>query len=92
MAESKASKKSHSLILQDRKDLQLTGVSDVGNFDDTAVTIFTDIGELLVRGKNLQINNLSLEKGEVHLSGEIDSLSYGEKESRNAGFLSKIFK
>ncbi|MDR1466815.1 MAG: sporulation protein YabP [Oscillospiraceae bacterium] len=92
MAEPKTSIKPHNLIMEDRKNLQITGISDVGNFDDSVVVLFTEVGELSIKGKKLHINNLNLERGEIHLDGEIDSLSYSENQQTSAGFFSKIFK
>lgn len=82
----------HSLILENRKALTLTGVSDVDSFDEQAVVAYTDLGELTVRGKNLHISKLSLETGELTLDGEIGSMVYTENQPRSAGFLSKLFR
>lgn len=82
----------HSLILENRKALTLTGVSDVDSFDEQAVVAYTDLGELTVRGENLHISKLSLETGELTLDGEIGSMVYTENQPRSAGFLSKLFR
>ena len=82
----------HSLILENRKALTLTGVSDVDSFDEQAVVAYTDLGELTVRGKNLHISKLSLETGELTLDGEIGSMVYTENQPKSAGFLSKLFR
>lgn len=82
----------HSLILENRKALTLTGVSDVDSFDEQAVVAYTDLGELTVRGKNIHISKLSLETGELTLDGEIGSMVYTENQPRSAGFLSKLFR
>ncbi|MDR0738818.1 MAG: sporulation protein YabP [Oscillospiraceae bacterium] len=92
MAEQKQSSKSHTLNLSNRKLLKLTGVNDVGNFDDKTVVVYTDLGELSVKGRELRINNLNLEKSELFLEGEIDSLFYSQNISPNTSFFSKIFR
>jgi sporulation protein YabP len=90
--EKKAVKMPHSLILENRKNMTVTGVSDVDSFDDQAVVAYTDLGELTVRGKNLHINKLSVETGELALEGEIVSMSYTDNQSSSGGFLSKLFR
>ena len=54
---------------------------------------------LMVRGTDLHVNRLSVEKGEVDLSGSIDSIAYsnisqsgGKTTKTTEGFLSKLFK
>lgn len=85
-------KPSHSLILENRKVLTVTGVSDVDSFDEQAVVAYTDLGELTIKGQSLHISKLSLETGELTLDGEIDSMIYTENRPRSAGFLSKLFR
>ena len=82
----------HSLILENRKSLTVTGVSDVDSFDEQAVVAYTDLGELTRRGKNLHINKLSLETGELTLDGEVSSMTYTDNQSSNSSFLSKLFR
>lgn len=82
----------HSLILENRKSLTVTGVSDVDSFDEQSVVAYTDLGELTIRGRNLHINKLSLEVGELTLDGEISSMTYTDNQSNNVGFLSKLFR
>lgn len=90
--DNKLSRLPHSLILENRKMLTLTGVSDVDSFDEQTVIAYTDYGELTVHGKNLHINKLSLETGELALDGEIVSLSYTDHQSNSGGLLSKLFR
>ncbi len=92
MIDEKKTNVPHSLILENRKKLALSGVSDVDSFDDQSITAYTDIGELIIRGKNLHINKLNLESGELHLDGEIYSMIYTENQSSNTSFFSKLFR
>ena len=66
----------HQLILEDRRALTVSGVSDVDSFDELTVVVYTDLGELTVKGENLHINRLNLESGELMLEGHIQSLVY----------------
>ena len=66
----------HSALLKDRQELHLSGVTDVDSFDETGIVAYTDIGELSIGGENLHITKLSLETGEVDISGRIDAIVY----------------
>ena len=83
-----------NLILENRGKLSVSGVNDVLSFDDQVVMVDTELGLLTVKGENIRINKLSLDKAEVIIEGEISSLSYSQnKQEKNSGtLLSKIFK
>lgn len=82
----------HSLILENRHTLTATGVSNVDSFDEQSVVAVTSLGELTIRGENLNINTLNMETGELTLEGDIDSMSYSDAEPGSGGFLSRLFK
>ena len=69
----------HKVIINDRKSGSITGVSDVLSFDIHEVVLETSQGMLVVKGEDLHVNRLNLEKGEVDLDGTIDSLTYSSK-------------
>ena len=73
----------HRLTLNERKQLSMTGVSEVISFDETAVVLRTELGTLLIQGRDLQLKTLSLEGGQVAVDGTVTSLSY--EEPRPAG-------
>lgn len=82
----------HQVIMQDRRALTVSGVSDVDSFDEATVVVYTDMGELTVKGENLQIHRLNVETGELTMEGNIDSLTYSEMQSHSGGFFSRLFK
>nr|WP_317413807.1 sporulation protein YabP [uncultured Solibaculum sp.] len=90
--EKKTMKMPHNVILEDRRNLTVSGVSDVDSFDEQNITVFTDMGELAVRGYNLHINKLNIETGELTLEGEISSLIYTDEQQRGSGFFGRLFK
>lgn len=75
----------HKLVLNERKLLTVTGVTEVVSFDDAAVIAQTELGTLVVQGKNLQLKTLLPDGGQVTVEGEISSLVY--EEPRPAGSL-----
>lgn len=87
--------KSHKLVVNNRKTSTVTGVLDVLSFDLNEIMLETEQGMLMVRGNDLHVNRLSLEKGEVDLAGKIDSITYSDvsqKMKQGESFLTKLFK
>ena len=80
--EEKNVQKGHKLVINNRKTSLVTGVLDVLSFDLGEVLLETEQGMLMVKGTDLHVNRLNLEKGEVDLSGAIDSVSYSEVHSQ----------
>ena len=81
----------HKLSMSNRNNIQITGVNDVISFDSNEIILDTESGLLLLRGEELHISHLTLEKGEVH----VDSLTYSEanKTSKQAEkFFGRLFK
>ena len=91
MNEEKRSLGADNLILEERGSLTVTGVSDIDSFDDQTVVVYTELGELTVRGSGLHINRIDVEVGELNLEGQIDSLSYSEQAVRG-GFFARMFR
>ena len=73
----------HSLKLRDRRIGTVTGVQDIKSFDDKEILLFTKAGKLLIKGEQLHVKQLDLEKGEVDLEGKVDSLTYLSKNTDN---------
>jgi len=73
--------KSHKVLLVNRKSGAFSGVVDVLSFDVAEILLETEQGMLLIKGHDLHVNRLSLEKGEIDIEGRIDSLTYSELKS-----------
>ncbi len=70
----------HNIILENRARLSISGVTDVEGFDENAVSLYTSMGDLVVRGKDLKVEAVSLETGEMLISGQVKSLAWGDKD------------
>ncbi len=92
--EKKMMKIPHNVILEDRRLLTVSGVTDIDSFDEQAVILFTDLGELTIKGDDLHINKLNVDSGELSVEGTIYGLSYAEPDHKpgNGGILSKLFR
>ena len=84
------SAQSHSLSLNDRRRLTVSGVEDVESFDEETVTLVTCGGTLGVRGSGLKIEKLSLDGGELVVEGHIDSLDYAESTPGRRGWFGRL--
>ena len=77
----------HKLLVHNRKAASITGVNDVLSFDIAEILLETEQGMLLIKGEDLHVKKLMLEKGEVEIEGKIDSFTYSElvKEQKGGG-------
>ena len=75
----------HKLTLNERKQLTVSGVTEVVSFDETAVIAHTQLGTLVVQGKDLQLKTLLPEGGQGSVEGQICARIY--EEPRPAGSL-----
>lgn len=87
--------KTHKISVNNRRTCNISGVSDVLSFDVKEVILETEMGMLMMKGAELHVNRLTLEKGEIDIEGTIDSITYSEVMSggkQNDSFLSKLFR
>lgn len=68
----------HKLQLNERRQLTMSGVTEVVSFDENTVVLQTALGTLIVQGSQLQLKTLSLEGGQVAVDGNISALIYEE--------------
>ncbi len=80
----------HTLSLLNRKNMSLSGVSDVTEFSDSKVLLKTGLGGLCIRGRGLSVSQLSTQNGTLDINGEIDTIQYTGK--GKDGFFAGLFK
>ncbi len=88
--EEKQPSKAHSINMEDRTRLNITGVEDVESFDENVIVMNTSSGDLIVRGSGLHIGKISLDIGQLSVEGSISELSY-EDNAPTGGFWQKLF-
>lgn len=87
--------KTHQIHMNARKSAEITGVRDVRSFDEQEIVLETELGVLMIRGAELHVGRLTLEKGEVDITGRIDSLIYTERKGHTKNgesILSRLFQ
>jgi sporulation protein YabP len=82
----------HNIIMENRRHLTITGVMDIDSFDESSVILFTDLGELTIKGEGLHINRIDVESGDLLMEGEIEQLYYTDNQPQQGGFFAKIFR
>ena len=93
--EERTAQKNHKLVVNNRKTSLVTGVLDVLSFDLNEILLETEQGMMMVKGTDLHVNRLSVEKGEVDLSGNIDSVAYSDVQAhakQQENLFSKLFR
>lgn len=82
-----------NLILENRKNLSISGITDVDSFDEKAICLYTQLGELTIQGRELHIDNMSVETGDMTITGDIWAVVYGDKERKSPlSALGRLFK
>ena len=76
--EAKQNAKPHSLNIENRTKLSLSGVDDVSGFDENTIILTTSLGDLTIRGDGLHIDRIDLDVGQLEVQGHIRELSYDE--------------
>ena len=84
----------HTLTLENRQSVKMTGVQDIKSFDEKELLLFTEAGKLLIKGEQLHVKRLNLEKGEADLEGKVDSLTYLSKntDKKEESLLKRMFR
>ena len=82
----------HNVIMEGRRRISVSGVDDVESFDENEIVMGTSQGLLVLQGKELRIEKLSLDTGDVMVEGVIDKLEYVEDVRVTGGFFSRLFK
>ena len=81
----------HTVILEGREKLSISGVLDVQSFDEQQVLLETVRGMLVVRGQGLHVERLQLEAGELIVEGEVGLVEYDDSMQPRGGLLKRLF-
>ena len=85
---------SHTVNMQERKSIIITGCKKIENFDDEEFLIETTLGYMIVKGSGLEILKLDTMCGNVSIKGKINSIAYvdGKNKEKDDSVFSKLFK
>ena len=84
----------HNLVMENRRRIVISGDKEVEGFTETEVSLYTDMGQLNIKGKNLHVNQFSTDTGELVMIGDmVNSLIYSDKPRRMPdNFITRLFK
>jgi sporulation protein YabP len=95
MTEDRHTSCKHRVIIDERSTATVDGVTEVISFDEESIVCETDMGVLVLKGKNMHVERLNLEQAQLSVQGEIESLEYSDEgilSKNNGGLLGRIFK
>ena len=85
--------RSHSIHIDDRRLMSVSGVKDVDSFNEQMVVLSTSAGTLTLLGDGLHVSDLNLENGRLLVDGEIAALEYDERgHSQRTSWFSRLFR
>lgn len=79
--EEKPGMRPHKCVIQNRSFVSITGLQEVVSFDENQVILDTDMGLLTLKGRELHVSRLTVEKGEADIEGTVDSMTYSSNEA-----------
>lgn len=84
--------RSHSIHIENRELISITGVKDVGSFNETEVILLTDGGGLTIEGSDLHITKLDLDDGQIIVEGQLSALEYDDMVPQKGSLFSRMFR
>ena len=79
----------HSLSLNNRESLNLSGVLEVISATENTINIKSSYGHITINGTKLKIKNLNEAEKELQIQGMVTEIKYNNGKKR---FLEKCFK
>ena len=73
----------HTVIIDKRSKINLSGVLDVLSFDEQTVVLKTEMGELTIKGESLKVNSFTVETESLSLDGEFFAMAYSSGNKKN---------
>ena len=81
----------HNVIMENRRELRISGVKDIDSFSETKIVLNTIMGELVVLSRYLPFPAPQAETGDLSMFGDIKSLCYNSFSSSENMF-GKLFR
>ena len=89
----KTVKQNQNIILENRKSLSISGITDVDSFDEKEISLYTQLGELTIQGRDLHIDSMSVETGDMTITGDIWAMIYGDRDKKGPlSALGRLFR
>ncbi len=72
----KARTQTHTVVMESKRHVRITGVIDVESFHEDEAVIVTNAGVMCIFGADLHLCRLNPDDGQVIMEGDIQSLEY----------------
>ncbi len=82
----------HSVCVDGRENIEVTGALDVESFGDECINVITTMGKLTIKGEKLHINKFCADDGNLSACGNVVSMEYSRAKEQEAGFFARLFK
>ena len=82
----------HSFSVSERKNIIITGVVKIENFDKEEFLLETIQGFMHIKGENLEIVKLDTYQGNISIKGNINAIEYIDEVKKESSFISRLFK
>lgn len=92
MTENKIRFRNQNIIIEDRERMTVTGVEQVGSYNESTIILTTIKGGINIKGDNLNISKLNLDDGSVKIEGKINGVIYTAKDATPRNIMGKLFK
>ena len=83
---------SHIIKLSERKNIIISGIKKINNFDEKEFSLESIMGNIIIKGENLEMLKLDTIEGNVSIKGKINSFSYTDAPTKENSILMKLFK
>ena len=80
----------HTLKIDNREILEMSGIKDVGAFNEEQINAVSTMGDIIIKGSSLHVDELNLETGVLRVSGKIGAFAYSDKSSSKS-ILGRLF-
>lgn len=82
----------HVIKLNDRKNIIISGIKKINSFDEKEFDLDSIMGNIIIKGENLEMIKLDTIEGNVSIKGQINSFSYSYTAQKDNSILMKLFK
>ncbi len=82
----------HIIKLNDRKNIIISGIKKINNFDDKEFNLESIMGNIIIRGEGLEMIKLDTLEGNVSIKGKINSFVYNDSGMKDNNIFMKLFK
>ncbi len=78
----------------DRANVMISGINKIISFDDEEFLLESVMGNIHLKGENLELLKLDTNDGNVKIKGKINSFMYldGKEKTKEDSFITKLFK